>query len=159
MEQVEKIFKELNINYSIVKHKALFKAGDEDDLNIEFDGVVYKNLFLRTKKKDKFFLVSLPLNKRADLKEISDKLESGRLSFGNENELWDKLHILPGSVSLLNVINVPDTSVEFVIDNEVLGIEKVAFHPNDNTATISFEINGIDKILDFYGKKFSYIEI
>ena len=104
-------------------------------------------------------MVSLPVEKRANLKKISDELESARLSFGNDDELWENLHIKSGSVSVLNVIGAPNTEVTFVIDKDILNLPKVSFHPNDNTASICFSPNEITKIMDKYNKKYIFLEV
>ena len=81
------------------------------------------------------------------------------MSFGNEEELWDNLHIKPGSVSILNVIGAPDTKVTFVIDKNIENIDRVSFHPNDNTASISFESKNLKRILDKYNKEYLFLEV
>lgn len=160
MEQVIQVFKDLNIEYKLIRHPAVFCRADEDKVkDIKFDGVICKNLFLKDKKDKVYYLVSLPAHKRADLKKISDGLQSHRLSFGNEEELWDKLHIKPGSVSVLNVIGAPNTDVTFVLDKELMGLEKVSFHPNDNTASISFAPENIEKIMNNYNKTYMFLEV
>lgn len=160
MEEVLDVFKSLNIEYKLVRHVAIFNRKDESLVkDIDFGGVCCKNLFLKDKKNNVFYLVSMPVDKRADLKKISEELDSDRLSFGNEQELWDNLHIKPGSVSLLNVIGAPDTKVTFVIDKNLENVDRVSFHPNDNTASISFESKEITKILDKYNKKYMFLEV
>lgn len=160
MEEVLDVFKSLDIEYKLVRHVAIFNRNDEELVKeIDFGGVCCKNLFLKDKKNNVFYLVSMPVDKRADLKKISEELKSDRLSFGNEQELWENLHIKPGSVSILNVIGAPETKVTFVIDKNLENIERVSFHPNDNTASISFESKNITKILDKYNKKYVFLEV
>jgi hypothetical protein len=59
---------------------------------------IFKNLFLRDKDKSRYYLYSLPIMKRADLAALAGQTRETRFSFGNENELWDKLRIRPDSV-------------------------------------------------------------
>ena len=73
--------------------------------------------------------------------------------------LWEKLHIKPGSVSILNVIGAPDTDVTFVLDKELVGAGFVSFHPNDNTASIAFDEKNIQKIMDEYNKTLLFMEV
>lgn len=160
MEQVLDVFKLLNIDYNLIRHPAIFCRADEYKVkDIKFDGQVCKNLFLKDKKTNIFYLVSLPANKRADLKKISDELKSHRLSFGNEEELWEKLHIKPGSVSVLNVIGAPDTDVTFVLDKNIMNYERMSFHPNDNTASVTFNPEDIIKIMEKYNKNYMLLEV
>ncbi len=160
MEEVINVFNKLGIDYTLVRHIAIFSRADEEKVkDIDFKGEICKNLFLKDKKSNRFYLVSLPVFKRADLKKISDEINSHRLSFGNEEELWEKLHIKPGSVSILNVIGAPNTDVTFVIDKEIMGYDNVSFHPNDNTASIAFSPKNIEKIMKEYNKTYMFLEV
>jgi Ala-tRNA(Pro) deacylase len=160
LEQVLDVFKKLNIEYNLVRHPAIFSRADEYKVkDIDFNGVKCKNLFVKDKKGNQFYLVSLPVVKRADLKKIADELGCSRLSFGNEEELWEKLHIKSGSVSVLNVIGAPKTDVIFVIDKDILNYSRVSFHPNDNTASVSFNPINIEKIMKEYKKEYLFLEV
>ena len=160
MEEVINVFNKLGIDYTLVRHIAIFSRADEEKVkDIDFKGEICKNLFLKDKKNNRFYLVSLPVFKRADLKKILDEINSHRLSFGNEEELWEKLHIKPGSVSILNVIGAPNTDVTFVIDKEIMGYDNVSFHPNDNTASIAFSPKNIEKIMKEYNKTYMFLEV
>ena len=160
MEQkIYDLFKQLNIDYEKIEHPALFTCEDCEKYKIEFNGVDCKNLFLRNRNKSKYYLVSLPLEKRADLKVLQERLEESKLSFGNEEVLLEKLNITSGSVSLLNIIGVEKTDVTFIIDEEILKSEKVGFHPNVNTATVLFSPSDIVKIMEHYNAEYKFIEI
>lgn len=95
---------EMNIPYTVIDHKAIFSEKDTEENLFDKDIVIGKNLFLRNNKKTKYYLVSLPLNKKVELKKLAEILEEKRFSFANETELKEYLNILPGSVSYLNVI-------------------------------------------------------
>jgi len=158
-EKVYQVFEKLNIKFDVVKHAAAFTCEDIEEDEIKFDGVVCKNLFLRNKDKSKYYLVSLPLNKKIDLKLLEKQLEETKFSFGSEEKLLEKLNIERGSVSVLNVINVEETDVIFIIDKCILENSRVGFHPNVNTATIIFPSQDIKTILDFYNVQFKFVEI
>ena len=156
-EKVYTLFKKLNIPYEVAFHTALKSQADNEENPRNIDGVILKNLFLRNKNKSKYYLFTLPLDKRADLGELSEKLLESRLSFGNEKSLAEKLEIKPGSVSLLNIIGVEKTDVIFIIDSEVLDYDRIALHPNDNTASIIFSPKEISNILDCYSIEYIFI--
>lgn len=160
MEQVFEVMKSLDIEFDTVYHEAVFGKADHHKVeNVDFKGEICKNLFLKDKKNNKFYLVCLPVAARADLKKVENGLKSDRLSFGNDKELMEKLNITPGSVSVLNVIGAPDTDITFVLDKEFKNIEKVSFHPNDNTCSVAFKPIEIEKILNKYNKAFMYLEV
>lgn len=157
--KVYKVLEELGIQYEKVEHPALYTTEDDKKYNLTFNGVVCKNLFIRNKNKSKYYLISLPLDKRINLKELETKLNESRLSFGNEEILYEKLKVKSGSVSLLNIIEVEKTDVVFIIDKLLLKENKVGFHPNINTVTVLFEPEGINKIMQFYNAKYEFVEL
>lgn len=158
-EKVFNVLNELKIEYEKIEHPALYTMEDCEKYNIKMDGVECKNLFLRNKDKSKYYLISLPLEKRADLKAIQEKLGETRLSFGSDDILFEKLGIKSGSVSLLNIIEVEKTDVKFIIDKCVLDANKVGFHPNVNTATVLFKPQCIDTIMKKYDADYEFMEI
>ena len=100
--EVYKLLDKLNIEYTKIEHPPLFTCENNEKYNIKFDAVVCKNLFIRNSNKSQYYLVSLPLEKRVDLKSLQMLLEEKRLSFGNENVLEEKLGIKSGAVSIFN---------------------------------------------------------
>jgi Ala-tRNA(Pro) deacylase len=126
---------------------------------LEIDSVIFKNLFLRNKNKSRYYLVSLPLEKKADLAALQARLGETKLSFGSEADLWDKLAIKHGSVSLLNVIGAGKTDVVHIIDKTIFDSDRIAVHPNDNTATIIFDPKELHKIYERFGVDFRFAEI
>ena len=157
--EVYKLLDKLNIEYTKIEHPPLFTCEDNEKYNIKFDAVVCKNLFIRNSNKSQYYLVSLLLEKRVDLKSLQMLLEEKRLSFGNENVLEEKLGIKSGAVSIFNIINLKDNDIIFVLDEEILKYEKVGFHPNINTETVIFNPKEITKILEFYNVEFKFIKI
>jgi Ala-tRNA(Pro) deacylase len=92
-EKVYEVFEKLNIKFDVVKHAAAFTCRDIEEDEIKFDGDVCKNLFLRNKDKSKYYLVSVPLNKKVDLKLLEKQLGETKFSFGSEEKLQEKLNI------------------------------------------------------------------
>ena len=158
-EKVYEMFDSLSIKYEKVEHPPLFTCADNDKYKIKFDGTICKNLFIRNKDKSQYYLIALPLEKKANLKQLQEKLQETKLSFGNEETLEEKLKIKSGAVSILNIVNVGTTDIIFVIDNEILKSDKIGFHPNVNTATVLFFPNEIKKILDNYNVSYRFIEL
>lgn len=158
-EKVYDVLNKLNIDFEKVEHPPLFTSEDGLKCSIEFDGVACKNLFIRNKDKSNYYLVIIPSYKKANLKDVQEKLHETRFSFGSEDVLFEKLRIKSGSVSLLNIIEVEHTDVKFIVDSSLLDIKKIGFHPNKNTITVLFEPQNIAKILDYYHADYEFIEI
>jgi Ala-tRNA(Pro) deacylase len=158
-KKVYELFGKLGIKYRVVEHPPIFTEEDNKKHGIEIGSVIFKNLFLRNKNKSRYYLVSLPLEKKADLAGLQARLGETRLSFGSEADLWDKLAITHGSVSLLNVIGVEKTDVIHIVDISLFDNGDIAVHPNDNTATIIFEPKELPRIYEHFGVEFRLSEI
>ncbi|MDR2349515.1 MAG: prolyl-tRNA synthetase associated domain-containing protein [Deltaproteobacteria bacterium] len=155
---VRDLFDELGIEYELVEHPPLFSREDNLKHSANLGAVIFKHLFLRNADKSRYYMYSLPLEKRADLSKLRAALGESRFSFAGEDELFDKLNIRPGSVSLLNAVGKPDADVTFLIDAEILGVERFAAHPNDNSATVIFSPREIPRIFDRRGAKHRFVE-
>jgi len=158
-ESVYTLFRQLGVEFRAVDHPPIFTRADNDRYRINFGAAICKNLFLRNREKSGYYLLTLPLDKRADLTVVRSLLGETRLSFGEEDALFDKLNIRSGSVSFLNIIGAPNTDVIFLIDSSVLDQETIGVHPNDNTATVIFSTRDIHKIFDYYGAKYRFIAL
>ncbi len=157
--KVIQLFEKLNIPYDLVYHQALFSAKDRIDEIIDFKGAICcKNLLLTEAKTNKLFLYSISIEKRADLKKLSEKLNLNRFSFAKEDMLEENLGIKKGNASVLNIIQKPDTNVVFLVDKELLEFDRVAFHPNINTMSIIFEPKYISKIFENYNANYIYVD-
>lgn len=161
-EKVIKVFDKLNIEYELIHHERIYKSSDRAGKDVDFKGAkCCKNLLVKEQKgenKGKLYLVSLTVDKRANLREIEGKLNISRLTFATEDEMIENLGIKSGNASILNIIEKPHTNVTFVIDNNLLEYEKVAFHPNDNSMSIAFIPKHIEDILKEYNAKYCYID-
>lgn len=157
--EVYAFFDRLGIPYRKVEHPPMFTQADNDKYRPKIDAVIFKNLFLRNKNKSRYYLLSLPLYKKADLLLLQHILGESRLSFGVEAMLEEKLNIKAGSVSVLNIIGVKKTDVIFLIDRSALEYEMIGVHPNDNTATIIFPPGALSKIFDFFGIEYRFLEL
>ncbi len=116
-------------------------------------------MFLRDKKGTRHFLVTLPEDKNVDLKELSYKLDSSRLSFASPERLKKYLGIEPGSVSLLALANDEMKNVEAYIDKEIWNGESILCHPLVNTSTLVINIGDMEKFLNITGHGTNLIDI
>ena len=155
---------ELGINYFVINHKATFSEKETNLNDFDVDITLGKNLFLRNSKKTKYYLVCMPLTKRANFLKLAELLDEKRIEFANENELANYLAIEPGSVSYLNVITADDATdkfkeVTYVIDKELIKSKKIGFHPSDNTATVVTDPKVMIKIYDKYNLNYHILEL
>ena len=52
-----------------------------------------------------------------------------------------------------------DYNVTFVLDKNIMSYERVSFHPNDNTASVTFNPENIIKIMEKYNKNYMFLEV
>lgn len=133
------LFKDFQLDYQLHTHEAVFTVEDSNHVCRSIRGAHSKNLFLKDKKKT-FFLVSILDNKRINLKSLSKMLGKNGLSFGNPDELLEKLKLSPGSVTPYALIHDQKKEVSFILDQDFLKFEMVNFHPLRNDMTIGMPV-------------------
>ncbi|GHU66444.1 prolyl-tRNA editing protein proX [Clostridia bacterium] len=155
--EVYKVFREYGIPFEAYDHKPLFSEADCDDVQLNPNAKILKNLFLENKDASRYYLYTLPIDKRADLTALRNQIGETRFSFAKEEALWGKLAIKPGSVSLLNIIGSTHENMTFLIDEEVLNYDLIGLHPNDNSATILFSPRQISTLLNRLNAEFRFV--
>lgn len=130
----------LNIDYWRVDHAVAMtmeECAAADEVLGE-DTAICKNLFLTNSRKDQYFLLLLPGDKKFVTKEVSKQIGSTRLSFAGEEKLLEYLDIQPGSVSVLGLMNDKGKNVEVLIEEDVLKYPYIGCHPCKNSTSLKF---------------------
>ncbi|EKQ56647.1 MULTISPECIES: prolyl-tRNA synthetase associated domain-containing protein [unclassified Clostridium] len=159
IEKVSRLLNELDIDFKLYKHKEVFTIDDIDNLAIKFDGIYCKNLFLRNSKGDVHYLLIIKDSKKADLKRLAREIGSTRLSFASDEVLHEYLVLKPGSVTPFGLINDLNSEVVVLLDSDLVGLDKINFHPNINTATITVSYEGLNKFLKYRGNMVNIVKI
>ena len=97
---------------------------------------IRKNLFLCNRNQSQFYLLCMPGEKPFRTREVADQVGSSRLSFAPEERLLELLDILPGSVSVMGLMNDRERRVRLLVDEEVLAGEWFGCHPCVNTSSL-----------------------
>ena len=129
-------FERLGIRYTLHNHPAVYTVEESQRLCGDIPGGHVKNLLLRNKKNELWLLCAMQ-DTAVDMKELAGKIDSGRLSFANGEQLKTHLGVEPGAVSVLAIVNDDGNNVRVVLDKRVLDCEQVNFHPLRNDATIT----------------------
>ena len=109
---------------------------------------ICKNLFLCNRKKTAFYLLTMPGDKPFKTKELAGQHGISRLSFADEEHMVELLDLLPGSVSVLGLMNDTEGRVQLLMDEDVLKEDFFACHPCVNTSSLRFKIRDLtEKIL------------
>ncbi|MFO7952650.1 MAG: prolyl-tRNA synthetase associated domain-containing protein [Bacillota bacterium] len=156
-QKVYEALDHLGVEYTRYEHPPVYTVEEAKQYWKDIEGAHSKNLFLRNNKGNRHFLVVLEESKSADLKGLSAKLAAGKLSFASERRLKEHLGLETGAVSPFGLLNDQKNAVSIVIDKELKNADKVNFHPNVNTATVSISYQDFEKFLQYCGNEVIYI--
>lgn len=128
----------LNVAWKTYEHVPVFTVGEADAVHAQIPGGHTKNLFLKDKKGG-LWLVVLRSDLRVDLNGLAKQLGAPRFSFGSAELLVATLGIEPGSVTPFALINDEAHAVRVVLDEDMLKLDPLNFHPlrNDRTTAIA----------------------
>lgn len=100
---------------------------------------IRKSIFLCNKKKTSFFLVVMPANKSVNTTELGNKIGVSHLSFAPAEYMEKYLGALPGSASVMGLINDEDDYVQLIVDKEVVDEEWFGCNPGINTSHLKIK--------------------
>jgi Ala-tRNA(Pro) deacylase len=146
-EQVYRALDSLRIPYEKYEHPPVFTAEEAAAHWGGIRGKAVKNLFLRNKKGDRHYLVIVGIEKQVDLRTLVKVIGDDRLSFGSAERLMARLGLTPGSVSPFGLINDESGSVRVILDADLRTAERLIFHPNDNTASVTISSADFERFL------------
>ena len=158
-EEVYLKLKELNIEYLKIDHIPIYTIDEANNLDIENKEYIAKNLFLRDDKKRNYYLLVVKSNKKIDLNDLKNKINSRRLSFASEIDLEKYLKLKKGSVTPLGVLNDVERKVKVIIDEGILKEEIVGVHPNDNDATVFMKTKDLIRLIELNGNLVEYAKV
>ena len=130
-----------------------------EELKLDENGHVVKNLFLKNSNGKKHYLVVLKGDKKADLKSIKSQINSTALSFASEERLEKHLGLLKGAVTPLGIINDEEHLVNVVLDRDLQNEKMLGVHPNVNTSTVFMSYNDLIKFINTFGNEIFYVNI
>jgi len=135
------------------------KYDPELNLDIDCDGLYCKNLFLKDRKGN-FYYVVIPLKGSVDLKKLKTVLHTkGNLSFTTKNDLWNILRSEPGAVSIFGVMYNIIHPIKIVFDISLTTVKALYFHPffcNEATA-IRFE--DLVTFAEYFGHRIEVLDL
>lgn len=149
----------LGIAYSAQEHPPVFTAEEAAVHWAGLDGAPVKNLFLRNKKGNRHYLVIVGIDKQADLRRLAKAIGDDRLSFASPERLARHLGLAPGSVSPFGLINDADRAVTVIIDADLRRADRVIFHPNVNTASVTLSFADFERFLASRPNAVRYIDL
>lgn len=141
---VYELLNRLDISFERIDHSEANTMEACQAIDLALDAVICKNLFLCNQQRTEFYLLMMPEGKKFKTKDLSKQIGSSRLSFGEAVYMERFLHITPGSVSVMGLMNDKENRVQLLIDRKVLA-ESGYFgcHPCMNTSSIRLKLSDL----------------
>lgn len=158
-QELYRLLDDLVISYEYLEHPP---APDIETAKIywkDINSTKCKNIFFRNHKGNKHYLVILEHLRQLDIHDLEKRLKQGKLTFASDKRLMTYLGVEPGSVSPFGLINDTGRNVHVFIDEKLKESERLAFHPNVNSATLVISGSDLLKFLEHTGNAYEFIRL
>ena len=129
----------LNIEYLRTDHEEANTMEACNEIDRVLDVTICKNLFLCNRQQTKFYMLMMPGDKPFRTKDVSKMVGSARLSFADAAHMESFLHIRPGAVSVMGLMNDTENRVQLLIDREIADSEYLGCHPCVSTSSLKMK--------------------
>jgi len=158
-KELYELLETLSIQFEYHEHPPLATIEDAKIHWKDYNSGRCKNIFLRNHKGDKHYLVILEHLRQLNIHDLEKRLKQGKLTFASDQRLMKYLGVEPGSVSPFGLINDTGHQVHLFIDEKLNEADRLAFHPNINTASLVFSKNDLIKFLNHCGNSWEFIRL
>lgn len=158
-KELYELFEKLSVNFEYHEHPPLATIEDAIVHWKDYNAGRCKNIFFRNHKGDRHYLVILEHLQQLNIHDLERRLRQGKLSFASDQRLKKYLGLEPGSVSPFGLINDNEKHVHLFIDEKLKESDRLAFHPNVNTATIIVSKSDFLKFLSHSGNSYEFIRL
>ncbi len=146
------------ISYEVTEHEAVFNMEEIRAVALPYPQWDAKNLFVRDDKKQHYYLISVKGDKRVDLKALHKRQGFRALSFASPDDLRAILHLTPGAVTPLGLLNDEERRVHLYIDADFKD-HLIGVHPNDNTATVWLSVDDLLSLIQEHGNAAEFVDV
>jgi Ala-tRNA(Pro) deacylase len=158
-KELYELFEKLNIVFEYHEHPPLNTIDDAIVHWKDYNSARCKNIFFRNHKGNRHYLVILEHLAKLDIHDLEKRLKQGKLTFASDQRLKKYLGLEPGSVSPFGLINDSEKHVHLFIDEQLRNAERLAFHPNDNRASLVISGSDFLKFLAYTGNSYEFIKL
>jgi len=159
-EQVLQRLNDLGIAYEHVCHEPVHTIEDCAAVDARLHCLTVKNYFLTTKNQKNFYLCIVRPEARFRTADISKQVGSSRLSFASDEKLFEIMQVRSGAVSPMCLLFEPAKDVRLIVDQALLDVERIAFHPCDSSQTLAMAGKDFfERFLPAIGKEILPVEI
>ena len=159
IQKVCDVLNELNIAFEYHEHPPIPTIEEALKYWGEMCSAHCKNLFFRNHKGNKHYLVVFDCMQNLAIKDLESKLKQGKISFASEKRLDKYLGLKGGSVSPFGLVNDTEKHVHVFIDQNLRNVDRISFHPNDNTATLVIKIQDFEKFMNWTANTYEFIKL
>ena len=129
----------LGIPYLRVDHEETNTMEACSEVDKVLGVTICKNLFLCNRQETNFYMLMMPGTKPFKTSVVSKLVGSARLSFADARYMEEFLHIRPGAVSVMGLMNDTQRRVQLLIDREVADSEFLGCHPCVSTTSLKLK--------------------
>lgn len=158
-KELYQLLEKLSVNFEYHEHPPLATIEDAKIHWKDYNSGRCKNIFLRNHKGNQHYLVILEHLALLNIHDLERRLKQGKLSFASDQRLKKYLGVEPGSVSPFGLINDTDHHVHLFIDERLKECDRLAFHPNINTASIVVSSADFLRFLNYTGNSWEFIRL
>ncbi len=134
---------QLGIEYERTDHEPVDTMAACNEIDAVLGTLICKNLFLCNRQKTDFYLLMMPGDKPFKTKDLSHQIGCARLSFADESYMEEFLHIRPGAVSVMGLMNDKNNRVQLLIDRPVIECEAFGCHPCVSTSSLKLKTSDV----------------
>jgi Ala-tRNA(Pro) deacylase len=149
----------LSVKFDYHEHPPVNTIDDAVTYWKDFNSGRCKNIFFRNHKGNRHYLVILEHLRQLNIHDLEKRLKQGKLTFASDHRLKKYLGVEPGSVSPFGLINDTDHHVHLFIDEKLNEFHRLAFHPNDNTASLVISKTDFLKFLEYMGNSYEFVKL
>lgn len=157
--ELYEVLAELDIQFEYHEHPPLATIEDAIVHWKDYDSGRCKNIFFRNHKGNRHYLVILEHLRQLDIHDLEKRLRQGKLTFASDARLKKYLGLEPGSVSPFGLINDHENHVHLFIDEKLKEFERLAFHPNINTASLVISKSDFIRFLEYSGNTWEFLKL
>ena len=158
-KELYEVLEKLEISFDYHEHPPLNTIEEAIVHWKDFNSGRCKNIFFRNHKGNRHYLVILEHLRQLDIHDLEKRLRQGKLTFASDGRLMKYLGVQPGSVSPFGLINDTENHVHLFIDEQLNDFERLAFHPNVNTASLVITKSDLIRFLKFTGNSYEFIKL
>ena len=150
----------LEIAYQRIDHEAAMTMEACREVDEALGATICKNLLLCNRQGTAYYLLMLPGEKTFKTSVFSKLIGSSRLSFAPGEAMVELLDILPGSLSVMGLMNDRENRVTLYVDGDILRGEFVGCHPCVNTSSLRIRTADlVERIIPAMGHEMHVVEL